>query len=340
MRKACISAVCVCLLLAGCLAPCCASAYLIRDLGSCDIVAINDSNQVLLNSGGQAFLWQDGSARFLFDGYAVDVNNSGQVLVGGPVPAIWQDGVMTPLPLPTHPYIPSISVHVYAINDAGQVVGAAWGASMPPQFKMNSAMIWENGGFRPLWSSPYETAAEAYDISDNGFAVGCDGRGHVGGLYDYLMYVLSCAYAVNDQGRVVGSYGYGCPPSDLPVYGAYPDHAFVAQGSEWWDLGTLGGETSCALDINELGQIVGYSALYSGVVHACAWQGIDSLCDLGTLGGTGESRACGINENGWIIGTSNGHAVVWQPIVPEPSALVVLLCAVGGLTFRRRLLRK
>ena len=86
----------------------------------------------------------------------------------------------------------------------------------------------------PVWSRP---AAVVYQIRDLG-------------AWE--------ASAINDSDQIVRSYGYGCPPSSLPCDGGYPDHAFVGQGTQWWDPGTLGGTTSCALSINNAGQIVGY----------------------------------------------------------------------------------
>ena len=49
------------------------------------------------------------------------------------------------------------------------------------------------------------------------------------------------------------------------------------------DLGTLGGATSVALGINNLGQVVGGADLATGFRHAFLWDdGV--MTDLGTLG--------------------------------------------------------
>lgn len=69
------------------------------------------------------------------------------------------------------------------------------------------------------------------------------------------------------------------------------------------DLGTLGGTQSIASDINNSGQIVGNSAVSSGINHAFTYaNGV--MTDLGTLGGT-QSYAYGINNSGQIVGESN-----------------------------------
>lgn len=76
-----------------------------------------------------------------------------------------------------------------------------------------------------------------------------------------------------------------------------------AQNYQFTDLGTLGGVTSSASAINNLGQIVGQSALAGGAVRATLWQG-DSKIDLGVLQGGDKSQASGINDLGQVVGSS------------------------------------
>ncbi len=72
------------------------------------------------------------------------------------------------------------------------------------------------------------------------------------------------------------------------------------------DLGTLGGATAFARDINEPGQIVGESTTANGQTHAfliTPWVAMGRMVDLGTLGGT-FSQAAAISNRGQVVGTS------------------------------------
>ena len=65
------------------------------------------------------------------------------------------------------------------------------------------------------------------------------------------------------------------------------------------ELGTLGGDSSVALSINNAGQIVGRSSLSDGYIHAFLWQ-LGVMIDLDPDGFF--SEAWGINDAGIIVG--------------------------------------
>jgi probable HAF family extracellular repeat protein len=87
------------------------------------------------------------------------------------------------------------------------------------------------------------------------------------------------------------------------------------------DLGTLGGDNSFPLWINDAGEIVGEADLPGSEVthlhHAFLWRN-GVISDLGTLGST--SHAEGINSKGQVVGRSRlgdptttlQHAFLWE----------------------------
>ncbi len=86
-------------------------------------------------------------------------------------------------------------------------------------------------------------------------------------------------------------------------------------------LGTLGGNSSEANDLNDVGQVVGASTINSPnfTQHAFFWDN-GTMSDLGTLGGK-SSYAHGINNQGQVVGNSDTsddfdggarHAFLWN----------------------------
>ncbi|HZO89630.1 MAG TPA: DUF3466 family protein [Chthonomonadaceae bacterium] len=92
-------------------------------------------------------------------------------------------------------------------------------------------------------------------------------------------------------------------------------HAFLLHNGQLEDLGTLGGNSSFACDLNAYGWVVGYSQTPDRSRHAFLFQG-SLMADLGTLGGV-DSRAYGVNDQGQIVGdadTTQGasHAFLYE----------------------------
>jgi probable HAF family extracellular repeat protein len=119
-------------------------------------------------------------------------------------------------------------------------------------------------------------------------------------------YLGGLARAVNDEGRIVGW---------ASAVGAIPDRAFLWESGSMEDLGTLGGASSRAFDVNNRGQIVGEAETAGGLLRAVLWEDGVAI-DLGTLGGV-RSYARGVNDRGDIVGaaeTPSGEtrAVLWS----------------------------
>lgn len=109
------------------------------------------------------------------------------------------------------------------------------------------------------------------------------------------------AVAVNNAGQVVGNDGSSA-------------FSWTASGGRI-RLGTLGGSYSYAYDVNDVGQVVGYSETATGSYHAFSWTAAGGMIDLGTLGGD-SSVAFSVNDAGQVVGESfagdlSCHAFSW-----------------------------
>lgn len=89
--------------------------------------------------------------------------------------------------------------------------------------------------------------------------------------------------------------------------------AVSAQQYQLFDLGTLGGSTSFALDINNLGQVTGNSQTRVGQasprLNAFSWNAPGPMQNVGVLPGSNNfSRGYAINDAGTIVGESDNNS--------------------------------
>ena len=105
----------------------------------------------------------------------------------------------------------------------------------------------------------------------------------------------SQALAINDRGQVVG-----CATEPLRLEN--PSAAFVWTGAAGMQALTPAGTRSCAVGINNAGQIVGSVYLPDGRSRAIVWS-TGGMQDLGTFSGWTDSAATSINDRGLIVGS-------------------------------------
>jgi len=100
-----------------------------------------------------------------------------------------------------------------------------------------------------------------------------------------------------------------------PLAFAQNQHAFVWSSSTGMvDIGTLGGNNSYALQINDLGEVVGWSYLADNVTtHVFTWTSGGGMVDIGTLPGGCCSQGSAINSAGNLATDAIGADGLQRP---------------------------
>jgi len=174
-----------------------------------------------------------------------------------------------------------------------------------------------------------KNAAALYSVTDLGslggnhsVGIGLNNKGQVTGISHLAGNVISRAFLYSDgtmrdlgtlYGDATNSGGWGINDKGqvagrVAVAGGGLERAFIYSDGTMHDLGTLGGSYSFGRDINNKGQVTGYSTLAGedGYPHAFFYSD-GTMQDLGTLGGS-YSKGYSINDKGQVVGVS--------PLVP------------------------
>ena len=214
------------------------------------------------------------------------------------------------------------------VNEAGEVVGAAEMSNNDEH-----AFSWTQAGGMVDLGTLGGGESFATAISRSGQIVGdsmpssANRNRHAfswtraGGMVDLgtLGGNESYAHAVNDSGQVVGS-NQTCPePPEFGACGSQLAFSWTPAGG-MVGLGTLGGNESDAVAVNDSGQVVGQARTCSGGECpsrlAFSWTPAGGMVDLGTLGGN-DSFANAVNDSGQVVGRADtslgtGQAVLWN----------------------------
>ncbi len=214
----------------------------------------------------------------------------------------WSDGVLSDLELLAAGDKGNFS-QSFSMNDQDECVGISTynelGASGEPLYR---AVVWKN--------------RQIVDL------------GTLGGKQ-------SLAHAINNRGQIVG-WSLNQTPAETNIWEDYPFPFGTQQRAVLWnngviqDLGTLGGPSAWAMELNEQGQVIGQSFTdvpgkrsttvgaytWSRPFAAFLWEN-GQMVDLGNLGGT-FNVPVRINNKGQVIGfmTTKGdssfHPFLWD----------------------------
>lgn len=333
------------------------ASYTVTAIGPAGSAAydINNSGQVvgeLLTAGTYTGFFYDGTT--LTDlgtlggtgSLAFRLNDSGTVVGAidnsGVRQAIsWTGGVATSLPFTGYS-------EANGINAAGAITGTAQFTNSEGEFEPH-AYVYAGGVVTDLGALAGSVRQFSYGnaINDAGHVAGTAVVGDFPNLpTDPFLYrdgamqnlgnfggIFSNGWAINNHDQVVGSAGR--PYVEDGTGNLYPISAFLYSGGVLTNLGAMiPNGNSSAYDINDLGQVVGWTDTPSGSLAYLYSAGsmvlLNALIDPAS--GWTIENAGGINEAGQIAATGCQAGVCYAvrldltPAIPEPAELF-LLCA-------------
>lgn len=305
-----------------------------------NVTAINNSGQIisrakLTDFNEHTLLTSNGTVTDL--GYTVlaqDINNLGQILDGANGGRILTDTGVVTLQAPGDRSMANVT----SLNDHGQVAGYVYSGYSSGAIPV----MWSTAGMTSLRTANMVSGA-AQAINNLGqvainYSTLDDASVHAGIWSNDTVVELGTnadVLALNDKGQAVGMAGI---------------RAALWNGTSYTDLGTLGGDFSAAIDINNRGQIIGNSTTEpnSWIDHAVLWDESGTIIDLDQfipselLAKGLIPRLKAINDDGVIVGDittqewSNPMPFMLTPTVtpvPEPAMASLwslgLACSLG-----------
>jgi RHS repeat-associated protein len=292
--------------------------YIVIDLGEIpdatyvEANKINENGQVLgtvyTNGSARAFIWQTNAAMtVLSTDFSMPqlFNNRGKAVLrkANNEWDFWDGTALNPLQLTG---VSRSGIHPIGINDAE--VSGFLGAFNDGSFQANLTGFRWNGSFTLLFqyiTNPTLGYGEGYGINSAGVVAGA------GTSYDGR-YFGSSFVATQPQ----GNFGTPAYINDNGVMVGLGSGSTVKmwKNGALFSLGVISGAASSLDDetiyLNEKGSVAGNTPENRGYF----WNG--SLQDIGTLGGNGDTKVCGLNDLDLLVGSSykgdDWRATIWD----------------------------